>query len=151
MKEVQEAETNDDVPQAQRVELNTTVNGVIAAPTDVDYFVFSGKKGQRVIISCLSTSVDSKLPASVEAFGPSGNYFGAGRGYQENDALLDAALTEDGDHHVRVSSFTYTLGGADYFYRLTISTAPWIDAVYPPVVAAGKATSVTVYGRNLPD
>ena len=44
----------------------------------------------------------------------------------------------------------YTQGGPDYFYRLSISTAPWIDAVFPPVVEAGKATQVTIYGRNLP-
>lgn len=150
LKEISEAEPNDDVPQAKRIELNTTVNGVIAAPTDVDYFVFAGKKGERIVLSCLTTSIDSKLPANVELYGPAGNYLGSGRGYQENDALLDATLTEDGDYHVRVSSFTYTLGGADYFYRLTVSTAPWIDAVYPPVVAPGKTTQVTVFGRNLP-
>src|SRR5262249_3304512 len=34
--------------------------------------------------------------------------------------------------------------------RLTISTAPWIDAVFPPMVEPGKTTQVTVYGRNLP-
>ena len=32
----------------------------------------------------------------------------------------------------------------------TVSTAPWIDAVFPPMVEPGKATQVTVYGRNLP-
>jgi hypothetical protein len=33
---------------------------------------------------------------------------------------------------------------------LTISTGPWIDAVFPPVVEPGKTTLVTLYGRNLP-
>src|SRR5258708_6095869 len=36
--EVAEKEPNNDVAEAQRVELNTTINGTIAAPTDVDYF-----------------------------------------------------------------------------------------------------------------
>ena len=47
LEEVLEKEPNNEVEQAQRVAVNTTINGTIAAPTDVDYYVFSGKKGQR--------------------------------------------------------------------------------------------------------
>src|SRR5438045_884120 len=43
--EALEHEPNDDVDQAQRVELNTTVHGAIASAQDVDYYVFTGKKG----------------------------------------------------------------------------------------------------------
>jgi len=68
LREVVEKEPNDDVPVAQKIDLNTTVNGVIGANTDVDYFVFAGKKGQRVVVSCLTTSIDSKLPALVQVF-----------------------------------------------------------------------------------
>jgi hypothetical protein len=150
LKEYVESEPNDDVPQANKVDLNSTVNGVISAPTDVDYFLFSGKKGQRVLASCLTTSIDSKLPALIEMYSKDGRYLGSGRGYHENDALLDCVLPADGDYLVRVCSFTYTQGGPDYFYRLTISTAPWIDAVFPTTIAAGKEAQVTFYGRNLP-
>src|SRR5262249_42703118 len=41
-------------------------------------------------------------------------------------------------------------GTPEHFYRLSVSLAPWIDAVHPCVVEAGKATQVTVWGRNLP-
>ena len=150
MKEYAEVEPNDDVPKAQKIEVNSSVSGVITTPTDVDYFVFAGKKGQRVVCSCLTTSIDSKLPAFVQLYGADGGYLGGNRAYKENDALLDAVLPADGDYYVRVFSFSYTLGGLDYFYRLTVSTAPWIDAVFPPVVEPGKETQVTVYGRNLP-
>src|SRR5262249_5944853 len=61
-----------------------------------------------------------------------------------------AALPADGDYFVRVFAFAYLQGGAEHFYRLTVSTAPWIDAVFPPVLEPGKPTQVTVYGRNLP-
>ena len=150
LKEFVETEPNDDVPQANKVELNCTVNGVILAPTDVDYFQFTGKKGQRVVVSCLTTSIDSKLPASIEMYSKDGRYLGSGRGYRDNDALMDCVLPADGDYLVRVSSFTYTQGGPDYFYRLTISTAPWIDAVFPNTIEPGKEAQVTFYGRNLP-
>ncbi len=153
LNELVEKENNDDVPVAQKIELNTTVSGVINTPTDVDYFQFTGKTGQRVVASCLTTSIDSKLPAELQIVRITkgvGLQLGFSRNYWNNDAVADAVLPEDGEYYVRLCSFTYTLGGQDYFYRLTVSTAPWIDAVYPPVVELGKDAKVTVYGRNLP-
>jgi hypothetical protein len=148
--EVLEKEPNNDVDQAQRVELNSVVEGTVSAPTDVDYYVFAGKKGQHVVVSCLAASLDSKLPAAVELYGSTGTLLTSNRDYQDGDAVLDCTLPEDGDYQVRVFAFTYTVGGPDYFYRLTVSTAPWIDAVFPPVVEPGKTNRLTVHGRNLP-
>jgi hypothetical protein len=150
LREVMEKEPNSDVTEAQRIDLNSTINGVISAPTDVDYFVFTGKKDQRVVVSCLSSSIDSKLPAALEFYNKAGKLLASNREYHDSDALLDCTLAADGDYYVRVFSFTYTQGGPDHFYRLTISTAPWIDAIYPPIIEPGKKNQVTVYGRNLP-
>ncbi len=148
--EVAEKEPNNDVPEAQKVELGTTISGVINAPTDVDYSSFTGKKGQRVVVSCLASSIDSKASPMIEVFDVSGRKLAAGRNYRDNDALVDVILPADGDYFVRLFQFTYTVGGPDYFYRLSINAAPYIDAVFPPVVEPGKATPVTIYGRNLP-
>lgn len=148
--EVLEKEPNDDVDKAQRIDVNTTVNGVISSPTDVDYFVFAGKKGQRIIASCLSSTIDSRLSAALELYDSAGRKLCSNRNYHANDALLDCALEADGDYYVRLFEFTHTLGDAECFYRLSISTLPWIDAVHPCVVAPGKAEQLTVYGRNLP-
>jgi hypothetical protein len=148
--EVAEKEPNNDVDQAQRVALNSTVNGIIATPTDVDYYVFAGKKGQRIVVSCLATTIDSRLTAALELYSSAGRQLAANRDYREGDAVLDCTLPEDGDYHVRVFDFTYTQGGPDYFYRLTVSTAPWIDAVFPPVLQPGRTQRLEVYGRNLP-
>jgi hypothetical protein len=151
LNEVAEKEPNNDLDQAQRVDLNTTINGVIAAPTDVDYFVFTGKKAQRIIISCLASSIDSRLQPALELYDSGGQRLAFNRHYQDYDALMDCTLPADGDYYIRLYEFTYTQGSGEYFYRLSISTAPWIDAVYPPMVEPGKATPVTIYGRNLPD
>jgi hypothetical protein len=141
---------NNDVEQAQRVALNSTINGSMANPTDVDYYVFAGKKGQRVVLSCLASSIDSRFHAGLELYDAKGKQLAAGRDYQDNDALTDCTLPGDGDYYVRVFQFTHTQGTAEHFYRLRISTAPWIDAIFPCVVEPGKATTVTVWGRNLP-
>jgi hypothetical protein len=148
--EIAEKEPNNEVEQAQRVELNSTINGVIAAPTDVDYFVFAGKKGQRVIVSCLSSSIDSRLHPAIEVYDKSGQRLGFNHHYQGADALVDCMLAADGDYFVRLHEYTYTQGDGEHFYRLTLSTGPWIDAVFPHVVEPGKSAKVTVFGRNLP-
>jgi hypothetical protein len=149
--EVNEQEPNDDTDKAQKIALNNTVNGVIQAPTDVDYYTFTGKKGQRVICSCLASSIDSKLPVAVEMFDKAGGYLGMNRNYHDNDAMLDVTLPADGEYLVRVFGFTYSLGGADYFYRLSVGTTPWIDAVHPSAIEPGREAEVAVYGRNLPN
>ncbi len=148
--EVSEKEPNNDVPEAQKVELGTVISGVFSGGTDVDYSSFVGKKGQRIILSCLASSIDSKATPLIEVYDTGGRRLGANRNARDNDALVDVVLPADGEFLVRLCQFTYTGGGPDYFYRLGISTAPWIDAMFPPVVEAGKATQVTLYGRNLP-
>jgi hypothetical protein len=148
--ETTEKEPNDDAPpKSQKVDMNATVNGVISTPTDVDYYVFPVAKGQRIVLSCLTSSIDSRLPAYLELYA-NGKYIGSNKNYANNDALLDYTATVDGEAYVRVASFSYTQGGPDYFYRLSVTTNPWIDAVIPASVEPGKDAKVTVYGRNLP-
>src|SRR5262249_32676291 len=116
----------------------------------VDYFVFAGKKGQCVVVSCLGSSIDSRLDPDLAVFDMDGKQLASNQGYDGRDALVDVTLPADGDYHVRLSQFTYNLGSPEYFYRLTITTAPWIDAIHPPMIEPGKTAKVTVYGRNLP-
>ncbi len=149
--EVEEREPNNDVAEAHRVPVDVTVNGVFSTGTDVDYFVLNARKGQRIVLACSSSSIDSRAVPMVEVFDPVGRRLAANRNYKDNDAVTDLIAPTDGDYYVRLSQFTYLSGGVDHFYRLTITTAPWIDAVVPPVVELGKPAQVTLYGRNLPN
>lgn len=135
--EVNETEPNNDVPQAQKIELETTVNGVISAPTDVDFVAFRAKAGQNVTVYCLASSIDSKLQADLMVSDSDGRQLASNRGYRGGDAVLEFKAPKDGDYFVRVSQFAYTTGGVDHFYRLTVTTAPWTSATFPPV-AEGK-------------
>ncbi|HEX3148837.1 MAG TPA: PPC domain-containing protein [Gemmataceae bacterium] len=145
--EVVEKEPNNDVPEAMKVDLNTTVNGTIANPTDIDLFVVPVKKGQRVVAACIADSIDSRAQPLVEIYDSTYRRLASANG---PDAIVDFLAAADGDFFVRVAQFTYTAGGPTYFYRLTVTTNPWIDAVYPPMVEPGKPAQVTLYGRNLP-
>ncbi|MFN4258541.1 MAG: hypothetical protein ACK4RK_04540 [Gemmataceae bacterium] len=150
--EVLETEPNNDpLTNPQKIAVNQTVNGLINNPTDVDYYLFTGQKGQRVIVSCQAISIDSKANPIVELYDMRGRPLAANRNYSDTDAVLDATLPADGDYYVRLTQFTHTTGGNDHPYRLTVSTAPWIDAIFPPVVEPGKPAQLTIYGRNLPN
>jgi Bacterial pre-peptidase C-terminal domain len=145
--EVAEKEPNNDAPEAMKIALNTTVNGTIASPTDVDLFLVPAKKGQRVVAACIADSIDSRAQPLVEIYDSSYRRLA---GVNGPDAVTDFVAQADGDYFVRVAQFTYTAGGPQYFYRLTVTTNPWIDAIFPPVVEPGKPAQVTLYGRNLP-
>jgi len=144
------AKPHNDVPDAQPIELNSTVNGVIQTTSDVDYYKFAGKANQRVLLSCVTSGIDSKAQPLVELFASDGKRLAGGRNYRDNDALADATLPADGEYAIRVCEFAYQSGSAEHFYRLTVTTGPWIDAAFPPAIQPGKPTPVTLYGRNLP-
>ena len=151
--EVNEKEPNNDATDdVQKIELNSVANGVIGGGTDVDYFAFVGKKGQRVLAHAAASSIDSKARPLVEIYGGSDarTRLASNRNYAGTDALADATLPADGTYFVRVCEFAHQQGGSDYFYRLTLTTGPWVDAVYPAILEPGKPNAVTVYGRNLP-
>ncbi|AWM41414.1 putative subtilase-type serine protease precursor [Gemmata obscuriglobus] len=135
--EVNEVEPNNDVPQAQKVELDTTINGVVSAPTDVDFVTFKAKAGQNVAVYCLTTSIDSRMQADLMVSDSESRQLASNRNYRGGDAVLDFKALKDGDYTVRVSQFAYTTGGPDHFYRLTITTAPRASATFPPVAEEG--------------
>ena len=70
--EVVEKEPNNDVEQAQKIEIGTTVNGVIGAPTDVDYFQIAAKQGQRVLFHVAGASIDSRINPELNIYDAQG-------------------------------------------------------------------------------
>jgi len=151
MTEVVEKEPNSEVEQAQKVALNSTINGNLTGPVDVDYYSFAGKKGQRIVFYCQSTSIDSKLDPELKIITTNNRLLTSNVStYRDRDVVIDTVLPDDGDYFVRLCESTHTQGNAEHFYRLTITTAPWIDAIVPSTLPPGKATQVTVWGRNLP-
>src|SRR5438876_881345 len=60
--EVNEVEPNNTPAQAMRVLADKvpsiTINGQINGATDVDYFVFSARTGQRILMDCQAERID---------------------------------------------------------------------------------------------
>ena len=143
---------HNDVDLAQKVELGSVIHGTINAATDVDYYSFPAKAGQRVLVHCAASSIDSRARPLVEVFDAANKRLAVNSNYRENDALADVTPAADGVLTIRISEFAYQQGNGnpEYFYRLNITAAPWIDAIYPPAIAPTGSTTVTLFGRNLP-
>lgn len=148
--ELNEVEPNNTREQAVAVEVNQTVNGRTAGAADVDWFKFKAKAGQRVLINCVARRLDSRLDAALELYNAAGKRIDfARRNLVGLDPLLDVTATEDTEYFVKLYDFTYA-GGEEYPYRLSFTTAPYIDFILPTAGVPDSNAQYTIYGRNLP-
>jgi len=145
-----ETDANDSLPTAPAVPMESTINGRIEKPGDVDYYRFAARQGQRVVVECWADRIDSRLRAVLEVFDLHGRRLAVNRGYFGNDPLIDFRVAADGEYIVKVQDLIST-GGADHYYRLDIDTGPRVAFAVPAVVERGKSSRVTLYGWNLAD
>ncbi|MDR3639020.1 MAG: pre-peptidase C-terminal domain-containing protein [Isosphaeraceae bacterium] len=149
--EVRETEPNNAFKQATEVRLGTVINGN-TKETATDYFKFSAKQGQRLIIDCWAFRIDSNLDATLVLYDAEGRELERNRNTNRRDPLIDFTVPRDGEYVVGLYDFLYgyyTLP-AECFYRLSISTAPYLDYIFPPAGLPGSQGQYTLYGRNLP-
>ena len=147
---IEEKENNDDVAAAQRVPLNCVLSGTIGSRVDVDYFVFNGNKGQRVLAHARTASINSRLLAQLEMYDAKGKLLASYRPVRNHDSLLDVTLPASGDYFLRICEFAHMEGGPNWRYHVSLGAFPYIDAVFPLALEPGTRSKVTVLGRNLP-
>jgi hypothetical protein len=143
--EVQEKEPNDDMATAQAVAVNSVVNGASDQGRD-DVFRFPAKKGQRIVVECFAQRLDSQLDGNLTLTDKTGRQLASSRGYFGRDPLVEFVAPDDGDYFVTLHDLAY-IGG--HPYRLLITDRPHVENVFPRALQRGKATTVTVFGRNL--
>ncbi len=142
--EVLEKSGNGSPETAQEVALESVVNGRTDSQAS-DFYKFTVKKGQRILVTCAARELDSRTADALLLLAPDGRELERAR----QGGLLDHTAAADGTLLVKVHDFVYR-GGDQYFYRLTVTTGPQIDFVFPPAAEQGRTAKVTVFGRNLP-
>ena len=143
-----EGDSNDAIETATSVELNTTLNGKIEKPGDVDCFRFAAKAGQLVVIECWAERIDSQLRGVLEAYDSQGRRLAVSRGHTGLDPRVDLRIPADGWYEVRLFDLSY-LGGGAHFYRLDFDALARPEFALPCVVRRGQTTRVKLFGRNL--
>jgi len=151
--EALEAEPNNEKEKATKVPFNATINGRIGGGEDVDWFQFSAKSGQRVLIECRAWRIDSRLDGFMWLYGSDGKQLAMSQDEdirdEKRDPFIDFDVPADGEYFIKLTDFTYN-GSPDHFYRVSIGTMPYLDFMLPPGGAPGAVVNVALYGRNLP-
>jgi Bacterial pre-peptidase C-terminal domain len=149
LNEVDGRQAGATVAAAKEVPLESSISGQ-ATGERADFFRFSAKKDQRILIDCWAHRLDSKMDPAIVLLDASGHEVARAKERQHRDLMLDYLVPADGAFVVKLYDFLYK-GGGEYFYRLDVSTSPHVDFIMPPAGLAGTKNRYTIYGRNLPN
>lgn len=136
--------TNDTPASATPLPLETTVSAH-AAEGNAHYFNLVVQSGQRILVTCQATEIDSRMDPVMVLYSSAGKEVERSR----SGGLLDFTATTTGTYLLKVHDGTFR-GGNDYFYRLTASTRPQLDFIFPPSGVPGSKGKYQLFGRNLP-
>jgi Bacterial pre-peptidase C-terminal domain len=131
------------------VQLPVTVNGRIFPHEDVDVWSFPCRKGQTVTCAVEAARLGSPLDARLEVLDPEG------KSLAENDDALGAdprlrfTAPAEGTYRVRIHDINFK-GSQAHVYRLTLTSGPYIDRVYPLGGRRGSRVAFTLTGQGLP-
>lgn len=145
----EENEPNNDPESALTLAAGEVGSGFLNGSSDVDYYRFEGRKGQKVVAWLATSSADSRLPGAMELYDEAGKLVASARDRATEDAWAEAVLPANGSYFVRVFSFGYVQGGPDSFYLLGIMKGPRVESVFPPIASPDRRDFI-VYGTGLP-
>src|SRR5206468_5383420 len=122
-----------------------------AAPgSDVDYYKFPGKKGQRVVVDAQCARIGSGVDPSIRLTTASRSFVASADDSPGllTDARLTAVLPEDGDYVIELSDSRYQ-GGGRPVYRLLVGEVPVAEEVYPIGGREGDTVGLELRGGTL--
>ena len=147
-KEIIEDEIEGTAP-AVHVDLPVTINGRIFPREDVDAWSFTVRAGETVSCSVATSTFGSPLDARIEVRDPTGSVLAEQLPEGASTPLLRFLARHDGEHQIRIHDIAFG-GLQDHVYRLTVTTGPCLDAVYPLGGCRGTKTRFQLSGVKLP-
>ncbi|MDX1944141.1 MAG: PPC domain-containing protein [Pirellulaceae bacterium] len=139
----------DGEPLPVAVPLPVTINGRIFPREDSDLWSFDATAGQPLTLAVAAAELGSPLVARIEVRDAAGKLLAESIGAGNRDAWLRFVPPADGKYSVRISDVAS--GGLQHFvYRLTITTGPWVDHVYPLGGRQGQSIKLSAVGQALP-
>jgi len=146
--EVLEEET-DGEPLPVAVQLPVTINGRIFPREDIDIWSFAAKKGQGVVCEVHSARLGLPLDARLEVRDPSGKRISENDDTYSGDPFVRFTAPVDGNYQVHIHDINFA-GGQDFVYRLTLTSGPHVERVFPLGGRRGDKVAVELFGQNLP-
>jgi hypothetical protein len=130
------------------VKLPVTINGRIFPRQDIDIWSFEAKRGQTVWCEVYAARVGSPLDSLLQVVDPHGKVIAENDDTYGADSFLRFTASEDGKHQVRIRDVNFR-GGQAFVYRLTISSEPRVDRIYPLGGKRGSTTHFELTGSGL--
>lgn len=133
--EVAEAEPNNELGEAQKIETNVTVTGIVTNE-DIDYFRIEGKKGDRISVEVEALRLGFLFDPAIALLDKNRFEIGVSddTALTKQDSFLSVLLPADGEYFVTVRESSF-VGNSNSRYRLHVGNFPRPAAVYP---AGGK-------------
>jgi hypothetical protein len=133
--EVHQKSPNTTLAAPQELPLNSVCNAATSVRA-VDYYAFTAKQGQRVIVDCATRGIDSKLDAVVIVADSAGRDLLVER----RGGVLDFNVPADGRYVIKVHELTFK-GGPEFFYRLGL----WEQPAGTPIVRQPSTHTVNSF------
>lgn len=118
--EAVEAEPNDELAKATRVELGHSLNGRFEKAGDQDFFVFAAKKGQAVTFTGMTQRPGAPTAVLLRVLNKTGGQIAAKEDFGGSDCIVPATFPEDGDYYVAVEEL-HRRGGPAHSYRVEVT------------------------------
>jgi hypothetical protein len=146
--EIVEEEIDGD-PVPVEVKLPVTINGRIFPRQNVDVWTVTLTKGQTVSCEVYAARLGSPLDSLLEVVDPSGRIIAENDDTFGADSFVRFTAATDGKYQVRIRDAN-SKGGQAYVYRLSLTTGPYIDRVFPLGVKRDSRSRVQLFGHGLP-
>lgn len=155
--ELEEVEPNNETGKAQPVEQSAVINAKLGTSGDVDVYGIALKKGQTLVAQIdANWRLGFPVDPIIQLLSENGTVLEQVDDDHGFDPMIAFEAPTDGKWLVRVFGFPATpnssirfAGGADYIYRLTLTTGPIVNHAEPSAVQRGNAESVRLVGWNL--
>ena len=143
-----EAEPNNDLPHAQKIELPAMVDGVVES-ADYDVFRFHADAGQVLIFDLLARRAGSMLDGTLGVLDERGTELDFNDDYYiHKDPHLEFRVPKTGDYFVRVAG-SEEEGSKYSSYRLIAGTVPFVSRMLPVGAKRDATTELHLTGANL--
>ena len=148
--EAKEAEPNNSLGEAQPVEMNVTVTGIVQSE-DIDYFKITGKKGDRVSAEIQALRLGYLFDPAIALLDK--NRFEVAvsddSALTKQDSYFSVILPEDGDYFISVREASFG-GNGGCNYRLHVGHFPRPAAVYPAGGNPGQEIELQFIDKFVP-
>lgn len=144
---IEEEIDGDSLPV--KVVTPVTINGRIFPREDVDVWTFTAKRGQSVWCEVNAARLGSPLTARLEIRDAQGRRLAENDDAGGPDPKLRFVAPTDGDYQCHITDVQYQ-GGQAYVYRLTVTTDPMIERIFPLGGKRGGQVQLQLSGQSLP-